>query len=227
MNAELPRALCEAVAPLRSGGWPGQHVIHTGSAAEYGNAGAALREDGPAEPSTRYGQTKLAGTRAVAKACAALGIRGLAVRLFTVYGPGEHAGRLLPSLIEASRTGRAVDLSAGLQRRDFTYVEDVAESLLRLGLTSSGSGIVNVATGRLTTVRGFAETAAEILGIPRCNLNFGRLPAGPHEMEHEPVSLARLRGLAGCVPQTGIHAGIRRTLERSRPAEHPVKAAES
>jgi nucleoside-diphosphate-sugar epimerase len=217
INAELPCLLCECAARWKNDSWRGQHLVHAGSAAEYGTVGGDLREDGPAQPSTLYGKSKLKGTEAVTKQSVALGLRGVTARLFTVYGPGEHAGRLLPSLMQAARTGRPLDLSAGLQRRDFTYIEDVAEGLLRLGLAAGGSPIVNLATGRLTTVRGFAETAAGILGISDSRLHFGAVPASSHEMDHGPVSLARLRSQVGWVPPTAIPAGITKAWKSAWP----------
>jgi nucleoside-diphosphate-sugar epimerase len=189
------------------------HLVHAGSVAEYGSAGGDLREDGPAEPLTPYGKSKLEGSRIVAECCPRIGLRGVAARLFSVYGPGERAGRLLPALIETSRTGQPLDMSTGSQRRDFTYVEDVAEGLLRLGLSSGEVPIVNLATGRLTAVRDFAETAAGILRIPSGHLRFGTRPDGPHEMEHEPVSLSRLRNLTRWTPATTIPEGVRRSVE--------------
>jgi nucleoside-diphosphate-sugar epimerase len=216
INAGLPSAICGAAARVKDAAWPGQHVIHVGSAAEYGDAGRDLREDGPANPTTAYGKSKLEGTRAVVERCAALGLRGMVARVFTVYGPGEHSGRLLPSLIEAKRTGKALDLTSGVQRRDFTYVEDVAEGLLRLGLVSSGGGgIVNLATGQLTSVRGFAESAAGILDIPWGHLRFGKIPARDGEMEHDPISLERMRHLVEWTPPVTIAQGIRKTMEIS------------
>ena len=216
VNAELPRVLAEAAAAWRDAAWPGQHLIHVGSGAEYGKAGGDFREDGPALPTTLYGTSKWRGTEAVAERSQALGLRAMTARLFTVYGPGEQRGRLLPALLEARRTGRALDLSSGTQRRDFTYVEDVAEGLLKLGLCAQPAyATVNLATGRLTSVRNFAETAARILGIPPENLNFGAVPASGHEMEHEPVSLDRLQRLLGWTPPTTVSAGVRRTLEIS------------
>ncbi|HEX9109544.1 MAG TPA: SDR family NAD(P)-dependent oxidoreductase, partial [Longimicrobiales bacterium] len=44
INAELPRRLCRALADWRDGGWPGQAVLHVGSALEYGRATGDLRE---------------------------------------------------------------------------------------------------------------------------------------------------------------------------------------
>ena len=222
LNALLPMAICEAAARWKDCGWAGQHVIHVGSALEYGTASGDLHEDGPALPTTVYGQTKLQGTLHIAKCAKGLGLRVITARLFTVYGPGEHRGRLLPSLIDAASASKPLELTAGTQLRDFTYVEDVAEGLLRLGLSSNpaqnaSGAVVNLATGRLTTVRSFTETAARILGMPMENLKFGAIPTRSEEMRHDPVSIERFQKITGTVPATGIEEGIRRTVARTAP----------
>ncbi len=213
INARLPAALCDWLAGWDASGWDGQRLMHVGSAAEYGAAAGDLREDTLARPTTLYGRTKLAGSSEVAARCAGSGLHGLTARLFTVYGPGEHPGRLLPSLLACARTGELLPLTTGLQRRDFTYVEDVAEGLLRLGLAHAAPGeIVNLATGRLTTVRTFIETAAEILRIPADRLQFGALPARPDEMQHDPVNVTKLCQHANWRPGMEIHEGILNTV---------------
>ena len=93
--------------------------------------------------------------------------------------------------------GHGLNWKAGLRRHDFTYVEDVAERLLRLGLaSSSGAPIVKRATGRLTAARSFVETAV-ILGIRPGGLRCSTVPGRPEEIEHDPVSLDRVRRLIG------------------------------
>jgi nucleoside-diphosphate-sugar epimerase len=140
-------------------------------------------------------------------------VKCVTARLFTVYGPGEHAGRLLPSLLDAANRSTPLALTAGRQQRDFTYVEDVAERLLQLACAAAPPGqIVNLATGRLTTVRTFAEIAGEILGIEPSHLQFGMIPTRAEEMEHAVVSVERLRQLVGDVPSTCIAEGIRETV---------------
>jgi nucleoside-diphosphate-sugar epimerase len=145
------------------------------------------------------------------------GIRAAVVRLFTVYGPGEHATRLLPSLMNAARLGATVSLTTGDQPRDFTYVDDAVEGLLRTGARSGASGwLLNVATGRLTTVRQFAEAAAAVLAIPRDRLRFGALPQQPGEMYHGEVSTARVDRVLGWHPAVSITDGVHRTWEQER-----------
>jgi nucleoside-diphosphate-sugar epimerase len=215
INAELVEALCAGLADVPpTADWGGQALVHVGSALEYGAIGGDLSEDSAPQPMTLYGTSKLAGTQALSRACAQSGVKGLTARLFTVYGPGELPGRLLPSLLETAKTGRPLPLTAGLQQRDFTYVEEVAEGLLRLGLATATPGeVVNLATGTLATVRAFAETAARVLRIAPDQLRFGALPTRQEEMAHRPVAIGRLRRLTAWSPSVAIADGVRRTWQ--------------
>ncbi len=212
INADLVEATCKAMALNRNSTWPGQRIVHVGSALEYGEIGGNLAEDSAANPTTLYGKSKLAGTNLLTGRCRELGVKGITARLFTVYGPGEHNGRLLPSLLKAGCDGTHLPLTAGEQRRDFTYVEDVAEGLLRLAVAESQPGeVVNLATGKLTTVRAFIETAASILNIPENKLQFGAIPTRVEEMQHAPVTVDRLRRLTDWTPEPEIAEGIQLT----------------
>jgi nucleoside-diphosphate-sugar epimerase len=165
----------------------------------------------------------LLGTQLVAQAVAAGSLAAVTARLFTVYGPGEHRGRLLPTLLDAAGGDTLIPLTTGEQRRDFTYVEDVAAGLLRLGLSSSSPyPIVNLATGKLYQVKEFVLTAARILRIPVGRLGFGVLPSRSTDMIHSAVRIRRIRQMLGWAPSTDITVGISRTAEfvqrEARPA---------
>lgn len=212
INQETVRTLVDLVPRVRDPAWRGLSLVHTGSALEYGEVGGDLSEESVPNPTTVYGRTKLAGTEILADAERRGAIRAVAARLFTVYGPGEHAGRLLPTLLNAASSTARVALSSGTQRRDFTYVEDVAIGLSRL---AAGSGpmpaVMNLATGKLTTVREFIALAASALGIAGDRLGFGDVPQRAEEMQHSAVSVDRLRSALGWVPGTSIPAGVQAT----------------
>ncbi len=223
INAQLVRALAETLAQTRAPHEPPPRLIHVGSVAEYGPIDGPLSEECPARPNTLYGKSKLAGTTFLAQHSGRLGIRALTARLFTVYGPGEHPGRLLPSLLDTARSGYALCLTAGSQVRDFTYVQDVAQGLLRLGLCDAPPGtIVNLTRGRPMAVRNFVKIASAVLEIPPHLLKFGTIETHWQEAERLEVSLDRLRRLLGWTPATDVREGIRRTLELERAVEAPA-----
>lgn len=214
LNANLVDELCRRLAGEPDRGWKGVRLIHAGSALEYGLVSGPLHEGVAPNPTTDYGRTKLRGTRHIETCCAASGLPAVVARLFTVYGPGEHADRLLPSLARVGQTGHRLGLTAGRQRRDFTYVEDVAEGLLRLGASAARPGeVVNLGMGRLTSVREFAETAADVLGFDARLLEFGALPERDEEMWHGNVEIGRLTELTSWSPSTALADGIRRSSE--------------
>lgn len=213
INEDLPGVICRALGDVGSGpNWYGPSIIHAGTAMEYGAISGDLREDSETHPTTLYGKSKLAGTTNLMRHCESYRLVGLVGRLFAVYGPGEIDGRLLPTLAENAGTNEPIELTAGLHRRDFVYVEDAAEALLRLGLArSKSSGVVNIASGTLTSIRSFTETAAGVYGIPRECLKFGALPTRDEEMAHDPVNIQRLREVTGWQPSTTVLDGITKT----------------
>lgn len=211
LNGDVPAEVCAALTGLASRtSWTGARLVHAGSALEYGVAAGHLSEDTAPQPTTDYGRTKLQGTDAVTAAGRSHGLRGITARLFTVYGPGEHRGRLLPSIREAANGSEPLPLTDGLQRRDFTYVGEAVEGLLRLGACTDAppGAIANVATGRLVSVREFAETAARTFGVDSARLQFGALPTRASEMCHDDVDVSRLRGLVSWTPTLTIAQGL-------------------
>ncbi|MGB7208308.1 MAG: NAD-dependent epimerase/dehydratase [Pyrinomonadaceae bacterium] len=223
-NVDLIETVCSAISEIRDHRWAGLNIVNVGSAMEYGLAGGDLSEDSLVRPTTLYGKSKLAGTNALTDCCRRFGLKGVTARLFSVYGPGESRQRLLPTLVHAAQNVVPIPLTPGLHRRDFVYVEDVAEGLLRLGLKPAVPGeVVNLATGVLNSIRTFAETAAGTLGISPERLRFGSLSTRSEEMNHEPVNIERLRSFTGWVPNTMIASGIRKTLQFQR-SSSPFRA---
>ncbi len=216
LNHQLPRELAHALLQHRASDWVGQSLVHAGSALEYGPVSGPISVATPSQPNTSYGITKLAGAAAI-EGAAALGLAAVEARIFTAYGPGEHATRLLPTLMRARRTGELVALTNGDQRRDFVHVAEIAESLLRLGVSPrSGFRVVNVATGQLRSAREFVLASANVLQLPAEQLGFGLKPYLKEEMWHGEVSVAELEEETGASPRLTIEAGVREAVEFMR-----------
>jgi nucleoside-diphosphate-sugar epimerase len=215
LNADLVEELAEALVDAERvlPAWRGPRLIHLGSAFEYGSVEGTVTEATECRPRSVYGMTKLEGTRRLSEVVQRKGLRAVSARLATVYGPGEHPHRLLPSLLQAARTTETLSFTRGEQERDFTFVDDVAEGVVRLvSCKSLSDPVLNLATGRLTPVRAFAERAREMLGIPPDRLRFGDIPYREDEVWQGPIDVGRLQATLGWKPATSIDEGIRRTI---------------
>lgn len=79
-------------------------------------------------------------------------------RLFYLYGEGQASGSLLPQLERAIAEGRSeFPMSGGEQLRDFIDVREAADHLAKFAISRADKGVVNVCSGRPTSVRSFVE----------------------------------------------------------------------
>ena len=216
INVGVVSELVETL-PAAGSDWPGAVLVLPGSALELGPRPDSMDESAPAAPTTTYGRTKLAATRIVDDA-RNRGVAGLTARVYTVYGPGEHPGRLVPTLCAALENEEPIALSEGLQERDWAYAEDVARLLVDLACVDGrrllsreppfDAPCINLACGRLTSVRDFVLLFAEEFGIAQERLAFGEVPGLAEEMFHPPVPVERLRAALGEAPPADPRVGL-------------------
>jgi nucleoside-diphosphate-sugar epimerase len=203
-NTELPLTFVELAC--RSGA---HAFVHIGSAFEYAEPTGRqrLRETDALETSKQYGSAKAAGSLGVVEAANRAGVHAVVARLFGVYGEGERAWRLLPSLHARLSRGEAVPLTEGSQVRDFLYVADAAAGLVALAEGAS-SGIVNLCSGRDVAVRQFAEAVADAMKAPRALLKFGAIPMRAHEIPYLVGDTSRLHSVTEWRPAFSLADGV-------------------
>lgn len=191
----------------------GKRVVMLGTSAEYdwSVAAAPLQElVSPLAPSTIYGVAKDALHR-VARAYAELKDLELAWgRLFFLYGPREHPGRLVAAVIRSLLAGEAVEVTSGTQVRDFLHVEDVANALVAV-LESSVCGPVNIASGQGTPLSEILELLGQLTGRPELILR-GALPDRPGEPPLLVADATRLREEVGFDPRWQLAEGLADTV---------------
>jgi polyisoprenyl-phosphate glycosyltransferase len=144
-----------------------QAFINVGSSSEYGLKTHAPREDEWLEPNSHYAVTKAAGTHLTALAAAG-GLPAVTLRLYSVYGPWEDPGRLMPALVREATRGRLPSLVGPDTARDFVYVDDCCGALLRaaqLGAPGGPNATLNVGSGRQTRLEEVVERARRALGV--------------------------------------------------------------
>ena len=184
-------------------------LVHVGSSSEYGPSDAPMVEDQPGQPITLRGATKLAAAIAV-RQWAAERVRSVAVvRPFSIYGPGEHPTKLIPTLLRCAANGTEFSSIPVISRRDLVYVEDVADGCLRaVAEASHHAPVINLGTGVEHTVDEVVAaveraTGRSIRALP------GARAVQAYDMPHWVADTTRCRQMLGWVPPTSLAEGLR------------------
>lgn len=187
-----------------------RRLVYASSSSVYGNAPVPFREDGKTMPLSPYGWTKLEAER-LCLAADGSELETVALRYFTVYGPGQRPDMGLRIFAEAALAGRPVRVFGdGSQSRDFTFVDDIVQAT-RAAASAPASGLaVNVGGGSRVTVTETLELLSQIVGRP---LNVRHEPFAPGDARHTGADLARARGLFGFEPSTCLEEGLRAEVD--------------
>ncbi len=161
VNVDGTRSVLNAMAGLRD---PASLVLAS-SAAVYAPADGPHQEqtDSPG-PVDVYGYSKL-WAEELASAFAARTGTGVGIaRLFNIFGPGETNAHFIPSLICQLKAGESVRLGNLSSKRDYVFVDDVADALLRLAryCGDGQSATVNVGSGRAYSGNEVVEALAAL-----------------------------------------------------------------
>ena len=174
---ELPAAY-RFIAGLANQGLA--QVLVTGTCFEYGMRSGPLDEAMDVHPTLPYAYAK----NALRRQLEFLSVGRFAftwTRLFYLYGEGQAAGSLLPQLQRAlAESQTKFPMSGGEQLRDFIHVREAARVLVELLEQRRGLGVVNVCSGRPTSVRSFVERWLDENGCA-IELELGKYPYPDYE----------------------------------------------
>jgi UDP-glucose 4-epimerase len=123
--------------------------VYASSSSVYGDAPALpFREDGPCQPVSPYGVTKLAGEHLATLYHRNHGLPAVSLRFFTVYGPRQRPDMAFHRFLKAARDGRPVTVFGdGRQTRDFTFVADIVAAVRAAPLSGRPGCVYNVGGG--------------------------------------------------------------------------------
>jgi nucleoside-diphosphate-sugar epimerase len=135
-----------------------RHLVISGTCFEYGMQSGPLHEELPATPSNPYGLAKDMLRRQLQYLQKEQPFALTWARLFYLHGEGQAPNSLLPLLQRAVARGDAnFPMSGGEQLRDYLSATEVAQYLVSLALGGSDHGVVNLCSGRPTSVRTLVE----------------------------------------------------------------------
>ena len=147
-----------------------ERFVHISSSEVYGSASyIPMDEDHPLNPETIYGASKLAGEKYAFSYFRTYHFPTMVIRPFNTYGPRSHFegpyGEVIPRfVIRALNNLPPIIFGDGEQTRDFTYVEDTVEGIIRASQEESLIGeTVNIAFGKERSIKEVVEIVLKTL----------------------------------------------------------------
>jgi UDP-glucose 4-epimerase len=190
-----------------------RRVVFASSSSVYGNSDELPRvETQNPDPISPYGVSKLAAERYCVSFARVYPIETVALRYFNVFGPNQDPtsqyAAVVPRFVTAIAEERTVTVYGdGEQKRDFTFVSNIVEANLLAADADGVSGrVLNVATGRGTSVNELADTVGAVLG-KGVEREYDEERSG--DVRDSWADVARAEELLGWQPRVEVEAGLR------------------
>ena len=218
-HASGPTATIQILEAARRAG--ARRFVFAASSSAYGDTDELPKHEAMLpNPLSPYAAGKLAGEHYVRVYARTMGLDGVSLRYFNVFGPRQDPSSPYSGVISlfarAMAEGRRpVVFGDGSQTRDFTYVANVVEANLRaLGAPGPlGGEAVNVGTGRRVSL---LDLVGAINGALGTDLAAEFRPGRVGDVRDSQASLDRAREVLGYAPSVGFEEGLRRTLASDR-----------
>ncbi|HQF61018.1 MAG TPA: SDR family NAD(P)-dependent oxidoreductase [Anaerolineaceae bacterium] len=198
-NVQIALTFCELA---RWGAF--ETLIHCSSSEAYGSAlYSTMDESHPLAPTTPYAASKAAGDQIVLSYHQTFGIDTAIVRPFNNFGPqqnpGSYAG-IIPIVVSRVFHGMPVEIYGdGLQTRDYIYVRDTTEAMVRIYESPATRGrVVNVATGQEITINDLVSRLLHVMDA--ANHPVIHTPERPGDVRRHRGDVSLLRELTSFTP---------------------------
>jgi len=194
-----------------------KRVVYAGSSSAYGNTATLPKhEEMPTNPLSPYALQKLVGEQYMQMFTALYGLETVTIRYFNVFGPRQDPSSPYSGVISVFAKALLENKPPtiwgdGEQTRDFTYVANVVDGVLRAVTAPGASGqVINVATeARISLNRLF--TSMRDLAGSHVNVSYGPPRAG--DVRDSQADITRARQILGYKPVVSFEDGLKHTLE--------------
>jgi nucleoside-diphosphate-sugar epimerase len=194
-----------------------RRVVYAGSSSAYGNTQELPKvETMPTAPLSPYALQKLVAERYCQLFTALYGLETVTIRYFNVFGPRQDPSSpysgVISLFIRALCEGRQPTIFGdGEQTRDFTYVANVVDGVLRAAHANGVSGeVINVATGGRVSLNELFAVVRDAVGSD-VQPAYGPPRAG--DVKDSQADISKARRLLGYRPIVPFDEGLRNTVE--------------
>ena len=185
-------------------------VVFASSSSVYGERETGpFRETDPVErPISPYAATKRAGELVAHAFHHGFGLPITCARIFTAYGPRQRPDLAIRKFAERIRRGEAIPIFGdGRSLRDFTYVDDLVDGLVRALDLDLGFAILNFGAGREISLLEVVKRLEQTLGRPA---RVDWLPRETGDVSRTWADIGAARAALGYAPAVPFDEGIER-----------------
>jgi len=198
-----------------------RRVVYAASSSAYGDTLVLPKiEDVPANPRSPYALQKHVGETYCQLFTTMYGLETVSIRYFNVFGPRQlpsspYSG-VLSLFIKAALAGAAPTIYGdGEQTRDFTFIDNVVDGVLKaIDAPDAVGEVINVACGGRVSLNEAWATLGQILG-PLPAPTYGPPRAG--DVRDSQADITKAERLLGYRPHVSFDEGLRQTVEWARP----------
>ena len=169
-------------------------------------------EDHVLQPISPYASTKVSGELLGHVYSHLYGMRFIALRFFTVYGPRQRPDLAVHKFAKLMLSGKAIPVFGdGHTRRDYTFVDDVVRGVrAAMDYTGTPYEVINLGNTRMVTLSEMIAGLEQVLGV---TAKIDRLPEQPGDVPQTWADIDKARALLGYNPNTLYKDGLARFVE--------------
>jgi nucleoside-diphosphate-sugar epimerase len=193
-----------------------KRLVYAGSSSAYGDTRTLpKREDMPTKPLSPYALQKLVAEQYCEMFTRLYGFETVTIRYFNVFGPRQDPSSPYSGVISLFSTAlldgrQPVIYGDGEQTRDFTYIANVVDGVLRACEAPSASGeVINVACGTRISLNTLLATMNRIVGT-EIQASYKDARAG--DVRDSQADISKAKEILGYQPIVDLDAGLRHTL---------------
>ena len=191
-------------------------VMYASTSGIYGHSAfeTSLNEDVLVDPKTSYAMAKRYNEIYLASHHQEKGLNAISLRFFNVYGLRQDTRMVVPKFFEQAMTGQPITVfGTGEQTRDFTFIDDTVEAVVR-SMNVNECEIINIANEHEYQIKDVAEAIKEITGS-KSEIHYIEAPKKRYDYEvgRRVGSSEKLERLTGYKPVTKLIDGLRHIYE--------------
>lgn len=147
--------------------------------------------------------------------CPQYSIKFINVLLQHIYGPGDDYAKFSTYILkECFNNKNSIDLTDGLQERDFIYIEDVIQAIKILieNLDNIQLNEIEIGSGSTVTIRDFVLTISELIES-KTKFVFGALDYRKNEIMYSKADITEIKKM-GWIPKYNLKEGLIKTINK-------------